>query len=453
MKTTKISFVLLVFAISLICHQLAEAQNTIRSSTFGNGGGVMEDGDRRIIGTLGQTLIGVSGSPSNFMFAGFWYTAGPPPPAPAIELTSPNGGEVWCSGSQYAVNWVTTGVAIARVHLQYSTNGGVDYQDITTYPHLPNTGTYQWTVPQVSSTTVLVKAIAKDAGDNPLVEDVSNANFTIQMPQIGASPASFTFNGTLGGANPGPKTLSITNPGCGTLNWTATDNATWLFLSSASGSTTTETDEVTVSVNITGLTEGTYNEDITITSTNASNSPQNVPVTLNLYTGEPFQRELGTGWHFISLPLDPPNPDPGVVLSSLFGLYNSVWAYDPVAGWSTFVPGQASDLDELVPGEGYFIKMNLPGTMIIQGTVIEDTEVPLTGSAWNLVGYSALESRDIEDCMSNVEDHINLVWEYDPGTGWPIYVPDGPSDLEVMRPGYGYWIRADQTCTWDINAP
>ena len=101
-------------------------------------------------------------------------------------------------------------------------------------------------------------------------------------PTISLSPTSLSFTGTQGGTNPAVKTTSITNTGGGTLSWTVSDNAAWLSLSPASGTTTTETDAVTASVNLAGHAAGTYNATITATATGATNSPRTMPVTLTV---------------------------------------------------------------------------------------------------------------------------------------------------------------------------
>jgi hypothetical protein len=98
-------------------------------------------------------------------------------------------------------------------------------------------------------------------------------------PTIGVSPASFSFTATAGGANPANQSLSITNTGGGTLNWTGSVNQTWLGISPASG---TAPSSVTVSANITGLAAGTYNGAITISAAGATNTPVSIPVTLTV---------------------------------------------------------------------------------------------------------------------------------------------------------------------------
>jgi len=99
------------------------------------------------------------------------------------------------------------------------------------------------------------------------------------LPTIGLSPTNFSFTATQGGSNPSNQSLSISNTGGGTLNWLVSDNATWLSLSPTSG---TNSGTVTLSVNITGLTAGTYNATITITATGATNSPVSIPAALTV---------------------------------------------------------------------------------------------------------------------------------------------------------------------------
>jgi hypothetical protein len=139
------------------------------------------------------------------------------------------------------------------------------------------------------SFTVTVRA-TNIAGDGvPGNADTTDQDFALVIyngsagaptnPTIGVSPTSFSFTATAGGSNPANQSMGITNTGAGTLNWTASDNATWLAVSPTSG---TAPSAVTVSVNIAGLTPGTYNGTITITATGATNSPVNVPVTLTV---------------------------------------------------------------------------------------------------------------------------------------------------------------------------
>lgn len=181
----------------------------------------------------------------------------------------------------------------------------------------------------------------------------------------------------------------------------------------------------------------------------AENAPvQELPLD---YTSFCSLYYLKPGWHLISLPLEPQDDRPGAVLTSIDGKYDSVWTYDSSGGWDIYVPDAPSDLTEMKLGEGYWIKMDEAGTLRIGGTEPAETAISLTGNAWNLVGYNSLETQETEACMRSVEDSINSVWAYDSSEGWDIYVPDAASDLEYMRPGQGYWIKADEDCDWDVG--
>jgi len=101
-------------------------------------------------------------------------------------------------------------------------------------------------------------------------------------PVIAVSSSSLSFSAEQAGLNPPSLTLEIDNAGAGTLPWSATDDADWLTLSLTGGSSTGETNNVTVSVNIAGLSPGDYSATITISAPEASNSPQTVSVNLTI---------------------------------------------------------------------------------------------------------------------------------------------------------------------------
>jgi hypothetical protein len=184
-----------------------------------------------------------------------------------------------------------------------------------------------------------------------------------------------------------------------------------------------------------------------------SGDPAEVNGEAEFAVGELSSIPLQSGWNLISLPLQPPNTNPAVVLSSIAGQYNSVWAYDPNAGWSTYAPGGPNSLVAIIAGKGYWIEMDEPWDLDIQGTIPEPTAITLWGGKWNLVGYNSSDPGSAEQAMSSVRDCIDSVCEYSPITGWSMYSPEMPGNLEVMKPGYGYWIRVDEiceTCEWDV---
>ena len=101
---------------------------------------------------------------------------------------------------------------------------------------------------------------------------------------ISASPGSFNFAYTIGGANPAPTSIMVTSSEPVTISATA-QGGTWLTASSSGGSTPAT---VTVAINANGLSFGTYKATISIVSAAASNSPLAIPVTLVVSTPSPF---------------------------------------------------------------------------------------------------------------------------------------------------------------------
>lgn len=110
---------------------------------------------------------------------------------------------------------------------------------------------------------------------------------TTTSPAIGLNPSALTFTGIAGGANPAAQSIGISNTDGGTLTWTASDNVSWLTLTPASG---TNAGSVSASVNLSGLTTGTYNATVTVAATGATT--KTLPVTLTVATAT----SSGTGF-------------------------------------------------------------------------------------------------------------------------------------------------------------
>jgi BACON domain-containing protein len=98
-------------------------------------------------------------------------------------------------------------------------------------------------------------------------------------PTISLSPTGLAFSATQGGSNPEAQTVTISDSGNGTLNWSVSTTAPWLALSPVSG---TAPGSFTVTAIIAGLAAGTYSTTITVTATGATNTPQSIPVDLTI---------------------------------------------------------------------------------------------------------------------------------------------------------------------------
>ncbi|MCG3137101.1 MAG: hypothetical protein HJJLKODD_00943 [Phycisphaerae bacterium] len=87
---------------------------------------------------------------------------------PAAHIISPAGGEVWLKGSVETIRWNATdnyNVPLPTVNLYYSLNNGQSWTTIAT--GVPNTGSYDWTLPQGASNLARIKVTAYAADGTP----------------------------------------------------------------------------------------------------------------------------------------------------------------------------------------------------------------------------------------------------------------------------------------------
>lgn len=96
-----------------------------------------------------------------------------------LRITSPNGGEILMSGDTSTIRWIThkTIRPVVKTVLKYTTDG-TTWKKIKTLTG--NLGSFNLTVPAVSSTKCKMKVILKDANGVNVATDVSDKFFTIQ---------------------------------------------------------------------------------------------------------------------------------------------------------------------------------------------------------------------------------------------------------------------------------
>ena len=100
-------------------------------------------------------------------------------------------------------------------------------------------------------------------------------------PVIKLSAELFEFGVLLDGANPDDQILTVRNSGGGTLNWGITySDCDWLTVHPISGSSTGEPNNVTLSVDASGVSEGLHTCQLTVFDPSAENSPQTIDVYL-----------------------------------------------------------------------------------------------------------------------------------------------------------------------------
>lgn len=205
----------------------------------------------------------------------------------SITIVSPNGGESWTVGSSQAITWTSHG-AVGNVKIEYSTDSGSSWSTIA--ESTANSGTYSWAVPDTVSTDCRVK-ISEAADGRP--SDKGDADFSIlPMPQshIIINRDKMRFTATPAGKTTPPQVAWIKNTGDDTLNWTVTEDISWLGCDPVSG---VDSGIITVSVNAEGLEAGTYSGSVSISDPNADNSPQSIAVTLQVLADNQYEKPFG----------------------------------------------------------------------------------------------------------------------------------------------------------------
>jgi Viral BACON domain len=141
--------------------------------------------------------------------------------------------------------------------------------------------TFSWTAPTVTTNTTATlygSAIDSYGGGTGTVVANTTVVAAVANPKMNLAPTSLTFNYQIGGSNPAPQSVAVSSSTSTAINYTATTATTWLT-TTASGMTP---GNLSITANPAGLAAGTYTGSVSVASTGASNSPQSIPVTLNV---------------------------------------------------------------------------------------------------------------------------------------------------------------------------
>jgi len=102
-----------------------------------------------------------------------------------------------------------------------------------------------------------------------------------KSPQIQLDTVSFNRVSFLNGSLPNDG-FTLINVGVAPLQYTITDDASWLTVIPATGTSTIETDAVEIQYDLASLSAGDYTAIINVSDPSASNSPQHITVDLSI---------------------------------------------------------------------------------------------------------------------------------------------------------------------------
>ena len=262
-------------------------------------------------------LFAFSYTPSTLTFTA--TSGGPTPPAQAVTFSK---------RTLVARNWTVTETSPCLAGSPASGTISREHDTITVQVNQLglSAGTYNSTV-QIA----IADRYGRYQTESVAVSLIVSGGVTTPTPSMLLNPANLSFSGIAGGANPLAKTMNLLNPTGGTLTWNMTESAAWLALNTAAGTTTTETDQVSASVNIQGLAAGTYSTVIAVTASGAANSPQQIPVSLTLSQPTATTGSIGLSW---TANIEPDLAGYKVYIGTQSQLYSPPITLGPVAAYN-----------------------------------------------------------------------------------------------------------------------
>jgi fibronectin type 3 domain-containing protein len=230
-----------------------------------------------------------------------------------------------------------------------------------------------------------------------------SVHVTVLKPILGNSPTSLDF-GTVAPGYTGSKTFEVWNDGEDTLSYSFSESCSWITsVSPSSGTSTGEHDTITVSIDTSGLSGGSYNYAISISSNGGSG-------TVNIYVAPsgpplaPQNPQASPGDRYINLTWGAPSDDGG----------------SPVTGYKVY-RGTSSGGEALLATIGNLLSYN--DTAVTNGQIYY-----YLVSAINSVGEGPNSSEVFATPIPSAT------------------VPTAPQDLEAERG------NAQVTLSWSIPA-
>ncbi len=148
--------------------------------------------------------------------------------------------------------------------------------------------TYSVAVSGMTQSGTVTATIPADAaqdgagnGNTPATWTDNSVDYNHPTPQLAITPLTLT-NYIVQGQNATNQSFEVWNAGSATLNYTITDDATWMSVSPSGGNSTGGHNTIQIIYSTAGLTPGTLNGQITITAPGASGSPLNLAVVLTV---------------------------------------------------------------------------------------------------------------------------------------------------------------------------
>ncbi len=175
---------------------------------------------------------------------------------------------------------------------------------------------------------------------------------------------------------------------------------------------------------------------------------------------------LLTGFNLVSIPDEPSNTDPAIVLAGIASQLSAAFVYDACDAadpWKLYDPANpaASDLDAIDHTQGLWLDVTSPAVLPVTGTQPPTTQIQLC-TGWNLIGYPLAQARAVQTALASIDGKYLRVFGFELGDSadpWEVYdvsTPAWANDLQLMQRGRGYWVLVTEDTILDyenVGAP
>lgn len=170
---------------------------------------------------------------------------------------------------------------------------------------------------------------------------------------------------------------------------------------------------------------------------------------------------LLSGWNLVSLPTRPVDTSPAAVFGSAGSALRRAYAYnacDPADPWKVYDPADpaGSDLQTVDEHIGLWVDAASDASLPAPGVPPLGTTIHLC-TGWNLIGFPAGQARPVQNALISIAGKYQRVFGYDaadtadPWEVFDVSAPAWANDLQLLKPGQGYWVLATQPADLQIN--
>ncbi|MDQ1355380.1 MAG: hypothetical protein QG657_5690, partial [Acidobacteriota bacterium] len=317
----------------------------------------------------------------------------------SLQVTSPNGGEVWDTGSLHAITWTNAG-PVGNVKIEYSIDNGLNWIEIVS--SMENTGNYNWTVPAAPSPNCKIRI----SGPGGVPSDISDAVFTIfsnpagWVPVIGMQNNMVAYGKAYHGITEAAAGdwLGAFGPGgvadCRGVAIVGANGNYYITIRSNTSSAETITFKLWPNPSGPAIDAS---ETIEFLS-------DNIYADLPLHFGPRTQNiPMMAGWNWIAFNALPADASLNSVFAAVLGSVEQVKSQTQAAIYSSGSwIGDLTDMSGIANGIMYKVKTTQTSTLGIEGLTISfNKSLPLV-LGWNWTAYLPMSAQPVETALNSI---------------------------------------------------